>query len=81
VKKPHARPPCPGTVAGAPGKAKTDQADRPCKGHPKKHNGSNGGSAKGGFVLVFMLPPLAGAALRIGRRRVLRPLRRRLRAR
>ena len=80
VTKPvRARPPCPGAVDGAPGHNKTGQADRPCKSHRHHAKGSTGGKAKGGFVIV--LPQVAGTLLGVGRRRALRPLRRRLTAR
>ena len=80
VTKPvRARPPCPGSVDGAPGHNKTNQADRPCKSHGHHAKGSTGGKAKGGFVIV--LPQVAGTLLGIGRRPGLRPLRRRLPAR
>jgi hypothetical protein len=48
---------------------------RPCKSHGHHAKGSTGGKAKGGFVIV--LPQVAGTLLGIGRRRALRPLRRR----
>ena len=83
VTKPaRLRPPCPGTVAGPPGHNKSTASHGSCKGgHGKaaKDKDSTKGKAKGGFVII--LPPVAAAVLGPSRRRVLRPLQDRLRAR
>jgi hypothetical protein len=68
-------PPCPDGVNKPPGHHKAAVTDRPCKPAAKHGKHSKGNVTSGGFI--FIVPPLAGGLLGIGRG-PLRPLRRRL---